>query len=149
MALLTPALVGHPTLRRIELSSKVPDDEAASAAGQLLAALLAANTPALLFLSMSDNPIGDDAARMLLPALTANTHLLGLRLAEDTLSDAFIRNELRPVALAHPSLIFVMVDFWQRELIDVRAGRGEAKQTTYINWFDWVSRFDAANEGAP
>jgi hypothetical protein len=78
--------------------------DAQDAAGAALAALVAADAPALRGLNLSDCGLQEAALGPLLDALTANTHLRTLWLGEVNASAAFLRERLLPAVRANTSL---------------------------------------------
>jgi hypothetical protein len=102
---LLGALVGHPTLRRLELFREHDhDDEDALALGTALAALVAADAPALQELQCNPTLLGDAGLAPLVAALPRNTHLRTLDFALNNMSEAFARERLLPAVRANTSL---------------------------------------------
>jgi hypothetical protein len=101
---LLGALTGHPSLRSLSISGvlNVPAD--CEEAGAVIAALVAANAPALTKLDVSACMLGDARLRPLFDALPANTHLRTLKCEANALSDAFVRERLLPAVRANASL---------------------------------------------
>jgi hypothetical protein len=102
-AALLGALTGHPSLRKLDVSSSRAYGLAAPA-GVALAALVAANAPALHELHMNNCWLGDAALGPLVDALPHNTHLRILNCSMNHLSEAFKRDRLRPAVRANPWL---------------------------------------------
>jgi hypothetical protein len=102
---LLRALVGHPTLHTLGLCEDVagaalpPADSAALA----MAALVAANAPALQRLEIYAPACGDAEFGPLVDALPRNTHLRELHCA-CRISEAFARDRLLPAVRANASL---------------------------------------------
>ena len=96
------AFTGHPSLRNLSLVGDDPHDE--SAAGTALAALVAANTPALHCLLLHNSALGDAGMRPLLDALEHNTHLQELSCYNTGMTDAFAREHFLPAIRANTSL---------------------------------------------
>ncbi len=103
-AALLGALTGHRSLRNIDVSCNSVDGPAAlavPAAGAALAALVAANAPALHELSLRSCWLGDAGLAPLVDALPHNTHLRVLDCSVNELSEAFKRDRLLPVVRAN------------------------------------------------
>jgi hypothetical protein len=106
-AALLGALTGHPSLRILDVCFNSVDGRAApvvATAGAALAALLAANAPALQELHMLDCDLGDAGLGPLADALPHNTHLRVLNCSRNDLSEAFRRDRLLPAVRANPGL---------------------------------------------
>jgi hypothetical protein len=101
---LLDALTGHVSLRVLSLHDNAMAAAHQAAAGALLGALLAANTPALKQLDVSYCFLGDDGLRPLFEALPANTHLWALFCSGNDSSDAFAADVLLPAVRANASL---------------------------------------------
>jgi hypothetical protein len=102
---LLGALTAHASLRVLNLlCNAAAADANRAAAGVSLAALLAANAPALTHLDVSDCWLLDDGLRPLCAALRANTHLRSLSLHNNDMSDAFAADVLLPAVRANSSL---------------------------------------------
>ena len=102
---LLGALVGHPSLKELWLMDDVihaGDDMAA--AGALLAALIAANAPALQFIKLQLLQLGDAGLRLVVDALPHNMHLTTLVLDRCGMSDDFARGPLLVAVRANASL---------------------------------------------
>jgi hypothetical protein len=107
-------LVGHPSLRSLDVAENpVGGFEPAAAghaaagraaAGAALAALVAANAPALEELDVSWCDLGGAGLHPLFRALRANTHLRTLNCRLNDLTDAFARTRLLPAVRANTSL---------------------------------------------
>jgi hypothetical protein len=103
-AALLGALTGHPTLRNIDISFNRLYNTAApvaAAAGAALAALVAANAPALHELHMRCCELGDVGMGPLADALPLNTHLRRLDCRFSLVSEPFKRDRLLPVVRAN------------------------------------------------
>lgn len=104
-AALLRGLVGHATLHQLLLPrNSERDDAQRAAAGAELGALVAANTPALQQLDVSDCFLHDAGLAPLLAALPTNTHLRVLRCAGNACSATFARESLLPLVRANASL---------------------------------------------
>jgi hypothetical protein len=98
------ALVGHPSLREIEVSGEHTAAEDRNAFGVALAALIAANAPALHVLIGFHNSLKDAGLAPILEALALNRHLRKLDVVNNDMSDAFARERLMPAVLANTTL---------------------------------------------
>ena len=96
------ALVGHPSLRRLTLNDQYNTN--ARAASAALAALVAADAPALESFSINDNGLGDAAFAPLVDALPRNRHLRWLFMSGNNLSERFMRERLLPAVRANAGL---------------------------------------------
>jgi hypothetical protein len=96
------ALVGHRSLRVIDVSGEAPAD--ATALGAALGALLAADAPALQALSADRNALGDAGLAPLVAALPRCRHLRELHIAGNDMSAAFAHEQLLPAVRANASL---------------------------------------------
>jgi hypothetical protein len=99
---LLGALVGHPSLRLLALTNERVTDPAAL--GAALAALVAADAPALQILNISDNALGDAGLAPLVAALPRNRHLRSLNISRNGMSEAFARERLLPAVRANTGL---------------------------------------------
>jgi hypothetical protein len=113
LAVVLDALVGHPCLRTLTACCGVPD-EGRGIVGAALAALVAADTPALQELDIEGCGFGDDGLAALFDALPLNTHLCTLRCGGIYLSEAFAAARVLPaVQQANTSLRkFCAVPCW-------------------------------------
>ncbi len=105
-AALSRALTAHPSLRCLALSVQPElDHGAVRAAGAMLGALVAANTPALHVLRVEDYGLGAGLGP-LFDALPRNTHLreLDCRNSVIDVDEAFARSRLLPAVRANTSL---------------------------------------------
>ncbi len=100
---LLAAFVGHPSLRELELSEGPDSDELGGALAGALAALVAADAPALEELNCSDNALGDADLAPIVEALACNNHLHTLDISRNDASDPFKR-VLRALLAKHASL---------------------------------------------
>jgi hypothetical protein len=103
MALLG-ALTGHLSLRSLNISSNQVGQAGRDQAGAVIAALVAADAPALHELDVSSCQLGDEGLRPLFAALPANTHLRTLNCEGNEFSDAFLRDTLLPAVRDNASL---------------------------------------------
>ena len=101
-AALLGALVGHHSLQSIRLTGVPFEDPAA--AGALLAALLAADAPALTELQLRYCHLGEAGLGAVCDALRSNTHLRVLDIRNNRLDAAFMRDRLLPAVRANTSL---------------------------------------------
>jgi hypothetical protein len=107
-AVFLAALVGHPSLRKLELNGErtapweLADDPIAL--GAALAALVAADAPALQALRISDNALGDAGLAPLVAALPRNRHLRKLNINQNGMSERFARKRLLPAVRANTGL---------------------------------------------
>jgi hypothetical protein len=104
------ALTGHPSLRSLHISHNIVIAAQQEEAGALIAALVAANAPALQALNVCRCNLYDAALRLLFDALPANTHLRTLNCTRNELSDAFVRERLLPAVRANSSLRELQTD---------------------------------------
>jgi hypothetical protein len=113
-AVLLGALAGHRSLRAIDLSCNLrlhcPAD-AAAVVGAALGALVAANTPALTQLNVSNSQLGDVGMGPLVDALRHNTHLRVLVCWNSCVSEAFARDRLLPAVRANTALLTLTTKF--------------------------------------
>ena len=118
---LLGALVGHPSLRELYIDNEGTTVEDGSAFGAALAALIAADAPALLVLVCRNNYfnsfLGDAHLSPIVEALPLNRHLRKLDVAGNDLSEVFARERLLPAVRANTTL---------RKLQCVRYGSGPA-----------------------
>jgi hypothetical protein len=101
---LLGALTGHPSLRSLSISHNAARPASREQAGAVLAALIAANAPALHELDVSSCWLLDAGMGPLFDALPANTHLRTLVCERNELSDVFVRERLLPAVRANSSL---------------------------------------------
>jgi hypothetical protein len=101
---LLGALVGHLSLRSLTLTGDSPYDDDAPALGAALAALVAADAPALQELRIRWNALGDVGLAPLVAALPRNRHLRVLDVAGNNMSERFARERLLPAVRANTGL---------------------------------------------
>ncbi len=128
---LLSALVGHPSLRELSIRDNPIPAEHAVRAGAVLAALVAADTPALLKLDVSECYMGEAGLRPLFEALPRNSHLEQLYCADNNNgSEAFARDVLLPAVRANKSLLYLDVVGYREytksaaEATHIACGRG-------------------------
>ena len=104
--LLLGALVGHPSLRHLLfIGEHTTTAEARIAFGAALAALVAADAPALHVLSCCYNQsLRDAGLAPIVEALALNRHLRKLDMGHTGMSEAFARNRLLPALRANTTL---------------------------------------------
>jgi hypothetical protein len=109
--LLLGALVGHPSLCKLQITGEDMDEfdfddftEDFSALGAALAALVAADAPALHVLDCAWNSLRDSGLAPIVEALTVNRHLRELDLGWNGMSEAFARERLLPAVRANTTL---------------------------------------------
>jgi hypothetical protein len=108
--ILLGALMGHPSLRELYIGYEGTTVEDGSAFGAALAALIAANAPALLVLVCRNNYcysfpfLGDAHLSPIVEALPLNRHLRELDLRFNGMSEAFARERLLPAVRANTTL---------------------------------------------
>jgi hypothetical protein len=108
--LMFSAFLAHPSLCVLDLSySRVTTIAMQAAAGAMLAALVAADSPPLHELDISYCRLGDVGLDELVDALPYNTHLRTLRCAANSMSEAFMRERLRPALHANLTLRKVLL----------------------------------------
>jgi hypothetical protein len=100
---LLGALVRHPSLRRLVLLGENLHNDSA-ALGAALAALVAADAPALLELYVAGNALGDAGLGPLVDALPHNRHLRVLNIRYNRISERFARERLLPAVRANAGL---------------------------------------------
>jgi hypothetical protein len=102
-ATLLRALRGHPSLRCLNLACNDTEGEH-NTAGAELAALVAADAPALQELDVSSCRLGNEGLLPLCEALRRNTHLRVFNCRENGMTEDFIRFCLLPAVAANTSL---------------------------------------------
>jgi hypothetical protein len=103
-ALIGALLAGHSRLQSLNVSGNQVDEASRDRAGAWIAALLAANAPALLELDVGGCSLLDAGLRPLLEALPANTHLRTLDCSGNWLTDDCMRDALLPAVRVSSSL---------------------------------------------
>jgi hypothetical protein len=107
-AVLLDALVGHASLRELSISqNEVATDADREVAGALLGALVAANAPVLVKLSLDICKLRDYGMLPLVAALPQNTHLRELRIVQANLSADFTEQQLLHAIRANTSLRYL------------------------------------------
>jgi hypothetical protein len=106
---LLGALVGHPILRELRVTETYGaalTAEARNAFGAALAALIAADAPALHVLVCRNSyySLGDAGLAHIFEALPRNSHLRELELVSNGMSEAFAREQLLPALLTNTAL---------------------------------------------
>ena len=123
---LLGALTGHPSLRKIRFHEVDAAAEDRIAFGAALAALIAADAPALHVLDCSNNNLKDAGLAPIVEALPLNRHLREMVCYFNKMSEAFARKRLLPAVHANTTL---------RELscVDVETGpaAAEAEELVY------------------
>jgi hypothetical protein len=103
-AVLLGALTAHPSLRNLKLIADRVAEPDRAVAGAAIAALVAADAPALETLDVSRCDLGDAGLGPLVDALSHNTRLRTLICRDNGASDAFAREQLLPAVRANNSL---------------------------------------------
>jgi hypothetical protein len=98
------ALVKHPSVRVLLIVGEDTYEADCCAFGAALAALVAADAPALHVLNFSDNSLGDAGLAPIVEALALNCHLHELDLSCNGMSEAFARERLLPAVRANTML---------------------------------------------
>jgi hypothetical protein len=101
---LLGALMGHPSLRSLNISSNTVEPADREEAGALIAALVAVNAPALQEVELYYCALGDVGLGPLFDALPANTHLRKLDCDHNEMSYDFVLERLLPAVRANSSL---------------------------------------------
>jgi hypothetical protein len=142
--LLLTLLTGHPSLRQLDFSLTYWGDMGASAGvGFALAALVAANAPALRHLNVTACGLGDAGLLPLVAALPHNTHLSTLQCGLNDILEAPLTHERLPSALQanaslrelelvnddEPHIVDAVYPEFLYELQDMVAARGAAAAT--------------------
>jgi hypothetical protein len=102
--LLLSALAGHPSLRKLKIYGEDIAKEDCSAFGAALAALVAADAPALQALELRNNSLGDAGLAPIVEALALNRHLRNLDVSKNGMSEQFVRDRLLPAVRANAML---------------------------------------------
>ena len=97
-------LVGHLNLRELRIAHERTKEDDRSAFGAALAALIAADAPALHVFNCSANSLGDAGLAPIVEALALNHHLRELNLSSNDMSEEFARERLLPAVRANTSL---------------------------------------------
>jgi hypothetical protein len=105
---LLGALTDHPSVEVLNLGDNDVDETSRAAAGTSLAALVAANAPALRKLNVHNSNLGDAGLAELFDALPHNTHLRKLSCMANELTEAFVRDRLLPAVRANTSLRYLV-----------------------------------------
>ena len=100
--LLLGALMAHPSLQTLVVSGEVTRHQ--EALGAALAAIVAANAPALRQVSFDRNALGDFGLAPILDALARNRHLRVLDIRRNAMSEELARAALLPAVRACASL---------------------------------------------
>ena len=101
---LLRALVGHPSLRKLVLLGEAPPLDGRAALGSVLAALVAADAPALHELCLYGSDLGDNGLAPIVNALRHIHHLRKLDLRNTRSRDMFIFTRLLPAVQTNASL---------------------------------------------
>jgi hypothetical protein len=101
---LLGALVGHVSLRELRIDDGHTPAENRSAFGAALAALIAADAPALQVVVCYCSRLGDDGVAPIVEALPLNRHLRTLDVRGNQMSEAFAHERLLPAVRANTSL---------------------------------------------
>jgi hypothetical protein len=102
--LLLGALVGHLSLRELHIFEENTTEENRIAFGTALAALIAADAPALQLLNCSSNRLGDVGLAPIVEVLALNRHLRELDVGYNGMSEAFVLERLLPAVRANTTL---------------------------------------------
>jgi hypothetical protein len=102
---LLGALVGHRSLRDLRFSDECTTVEHCGALGAALAAVIAADAPALHVLDCSHNRLRDAGLAPIVEALPLNRHLRELDLQGNGMSEAFAQEQLLPAVRANTTLL--------------------------------------------
>ena len=101
---LLRACTGHASLRALDVSHNHVERKLRAEVGGALAALLAADAPALRELRCSECWLGDPGLEPLVGALASNTHLHELHVDDNRMSESFADAVLLPALRANASL---------------------------------------------
>ena len=101
---LLGALVGHPSLNELVLWNEHPRDQGRAALCAALAALVAADAPALQCIEIMDIELKDDGMAPIVNALRCNRHLRDLDVTGTDMSEDFTRDQLLPAIRANTGL---------------------------------------------
>ena len=139
-AALVTALAGHPTLRELGLWSNHVAPEEAAVAGEAIAAVIAADSPALKELRVASCSLRDEGLAPIFEALQRNSNLRLLDCSGSDVSNAFCVMVMLPLALAKPGLKIVCDGFNAdaaeelRERARLAAGQRLAGPRTAVQW---------------
>jgi hypothetical protein len=111
---LLRGLVGHASLRRLDLSCNTTDHADAATIGAALGEIVGANAPALHELSLDDCHLRARALGPLMAALVRNTNLRVLSLAEHDMSLVFVNQHVVPALRANTTLRDFNLGEWSR-----------------------------------
>ena len=123
---LLGGLVAHCSLRSLDLSHTVLEIDAA--AGAALAALLAADAPALTDLGVANCNLGAAGLGALIDALPRNSHLRELDIRNNTVPAGFMRARLLPAVRGNTSLRDLRVGAYGEAANDNTLAQEEAKR---------------------
>jgi hypothetical protein len=120
---LLGALVDHPSLSVLELCAELVSDP--DALGASLAALVAADAPALLKLRLNNIGLNDNSFAPVVNALAGNHHLRELDITDNRLSQAFVREQLLSAAQrANEHRVFTVTGtYWLAREFAIAANR--------------------------
>ena len=143
-AVILGALLGHPSLQKLDLTKNVCSPDAAHIVGAALGALVAANAPALRELILFECQIPDEGLAPLFEALPANTHLRVLDVGGNRMSGALLRSRLLPALRANTSLEHLKaghgkcIRMGSRCLAKLRRCRSNKKVAALLPWLaEW------------
>jgi hypothetical protein len=105
---LLDGLQGHPTIIGLDFTGNVVPAGLRMRAGRAIAALVAANCPALRHLEIPNWQLGDAALVPLMDALPHNTHLRKLCMGRNEMTEAFAHQRLLPALQANSSLLTLL-----------------------------------------
>ena len=145
-AALLAALVGHPTLREIGLWSNDVAPQFATVAGDAIAALVAADAPALKELRVGSCALGNEGLAPVFQALRRNRHLEIFDCRGSNESAAFHANVMLPAVRANTGLRRLTSNFGDA-VAEVRRrgseGHGSRRRSLPVlghNWpFAWAA----------
>ena len=102
--LLLAALVGHLSMRELQIIGEHIAAEDRNAVGAALGALIAADAPALHILNWSSSDLGDAGLAPIVEALPLNRHLRKLDVSDNDVNEEFARERLLPAVRTNTSL---------------------------------------------
>jgi hypothetical protein len=149
---LVGALVAHPSLVQIGLSTNVVAAADQTTAGAALGALVAADAPMLQSLLLSGCALGDAGLGPLVDALPQNAHLQVLICDDNDLTPAFVRDRLLPAVRANTSLRTLKTRLaWEsaREAEAIVATKPRLTWTTEPTWRRTHARTHARTRAVP